>query len=155
GSQANTSSTNVDATLLVQIDGVNTPGTNVDGLRVLGNDVLIRGLMVTRFSGSGIHVIAATNVVVTENFLGTDNAGMTAQSTTAKKRAFIAGANPERLGNGIGLRVDGGHNFSTVPLLAEIYGNLLVGNSMQGAFFDHSAATLFVWNYLNANGGLD
>jgi hypothetical protein len=144
GSQSNTSSTNVNATPLVRIDGANIDGTNIDGVRITGNDVLVRGLIVTSFTGSGVHVINATNVVVTENFLGTDQAPV------------LTEINPNHsLGNGIGLLVEGGQNFSTAPLLPDVFGNLIVGNLAQGAVFDKTLAAQFVWSYLYANGGLD
>src|SRR5207249_2794427 len=96
-----------------------------------------------------------TNVVVTENFLGTDAASVTAQSLS-KKKLVARDIDPALLlGNKIGLRVDRGQNFSTAPLLAEIYGNLIAENKAHGAVFNDSLGPVLEWAYIYDNGGLD
>jgi hypothetical protein len=151
----NTSSTNINASLFVRIDGQALGGTNFDGLRVTGNNATVRGLIVTRFSGAGIHALNTTNVVVTENFLGTDNAGIIAQAARNKKAPIAAGELDQLLGNHTGLRVDAGKSFSTLPLSGLGYGNLIAGNLHRGAVFNGTVGDLFTWNYVYANGSPD
>ena len=52
-----------------------TGGAAADGLRVTGNDAVVRGLVVNSFSGDGIRIEAASGVRVECNFVGTDATG--------------------------------------------------------------------------------
>jgi trimeric autotransporter adhesin len=69
GAQVDTSSSDVNAVLLVRLDGGNA-GAGADGLRITGNGCLVRGIIITRFSGSGIRVINGENVVINESIIG-------------------------------------------------------------------------------------
>lgn len=58
-------------TLRIEVAG----GAAVDGLRITGNDAVVRGLVVNSFAGDGIRIEGASGVRVECNFIGTDASG--------------------------------------------------------------------------------
>ena len=58
-------------TLWIEIAGGGAP----DGLRITGNDAVVRGLVVNSFSGDGIRIEGASGVRVECNFVGADATG--------------------------------------------------------------------------------
>ena len=150
GAQPNTSTNSVNAVILVRIDGAALGGTNQDGIRITGNDVLVRGLTVTRFSGAGVAVINANDVTVTECFLGVVDPSITTQTPTSpavaskKSNGAADELDPYEIykvfGNRYGLKVYGGQHFSTLPLVVGPVGLLIAGNTEQGALITHASA---------------
>src|SRR5262249_37111481 len=60
---------------LIEIDG-SSAGTNVFGLRLMGDSITVRGLVINRFStGYGIEVGGTGHHVIAGNFIGTDLTG--------------------------------------------------------------------------------
>ena len=67
-------------TPIIELNGVNV-GDN--GLSVLGGNSTIQGLVINRFRGNGIFLLAAGGNVVRGNFLGTDRSGTVARGNTS------------------------------------------------------------------------
>jgi hypothetical protein len=59
---------------MIEIEGSGAPG-GTDGLTVSGSDVTVRGFVINRFPGDGVHVVGASGVRIECNFVGTDAAG--------------------------------------------------------------------------------
>ncbi|HUS36076.1 MAG TPA: right-handed parallel beta-helix repeat-containing protein [Verrucomicrobiae bacterium] len=106
GAQVNTSAADINATLLIRLEGANA-GAGADGLRVTGAGSLVRGLIITRFSGAGIHVINANNVIIDENIIGGTDASPASASALENKKAGVA-ADVFLSGNGGGILIQGG-----------------------------------------------
>jgi hypothetical protein len=119
GTSANTQATGNNAVLKIVLDGVNA-GTGVDGLRILGDDALVRGLVIQRFDRHGIVVVGNDNVIE-GCFVGTNAAGALAR------------------GNGEnGIVVVGSSNF--LGGAAPAARNLISGNVESGILFQGSSA---------------
>ncbi|HXJ64287.1 MAG TPA: hypothetical protein VNN79_11080, partial [Actinomycetota bacterium] len=73
GASANTLATGDDAVLKVQLNGTNA-GTDAVGLQVDADDSVIKGLVINRFSGTGV-VIGGSNSRLVGSFVGTNPAG--------------------------------------------------------------------------------
>ncbi len=89
GASANTKAVGNDAVLKIVLDGVNA-GAGSAGLDVRANSSTIRGLVIQRFDGPGI-LLVATGGIVRGNFIGTNTAG-----TVARPNCFgvmVTGAN--------------------------------------------------------------
>lgn len=64
---------------IIEIDGTNA-GANTSGLRLIGDSVTLRGLVVNRYStGYGIEVGGTGHHLIAGNFIGTDISGTVAQ----------------------------------------------------------------------------
>lgn len=74
GSSANTMTTADNAVLLIELNGMNA-GANANGLHFIGGSSSVSGLIINRFSRSGIFLTGDSNVI-TGNFIGTDATGM-------------------------------------------------------------------------------
>ncbi len=74
GASPNTLSTGFDANVLIRLDGAGA-GSGADGLRFAGGGSVVRGLMITRFSGDGIEFTGSSNNVVEGCVIGIDSAG--------------------------------------------------------------------------------
>lgn len=71
-----TSNTLADAfngNLLIRLDGVSA-GTGADGLALAASNSMVRGLVIVRFNGDGIHITSAGNTVF-GNIIGLDTSG--------------------------------------------------------------------------------
>ena len=129
GSQASSGTESLNAVLRIQFDGVNA-GNGVDGLFITAPDCVVRGLIITRFSGAGLHLRNADRIVVTDCFLGS-NGSAAAPARAAARPALqreASGAElqaPPSLGNGIGLFAEGGTTLGFDHLL-------LSGNTTEG-----------------------
>jgi len=107
-------------TLLIEIAGDATPA-DTDGLRVQGDDVLVRGLVIHSFPGDGIAVANASGVRIECNFIGTDASGT------------------QDFGNlGAGVRVVA----STSSVIGD--GNLISANAVAGVWIDETSSNLIV-----------
>ncbi len=67
-----------NASLRIVLDG-SAAGGGANGLSIGGTAVLIRGLVIQRFSGNGIMVGAFANGTIQGNYLGTDHTGTIAE----------------------------------------------------------------------------
>jgi hypothetical protein len=81
GSKKNSLTKGTDAMLLIELDGTNAGTGAVDGLTIDATNVVVRGLVINRFSFNGIQTLRpiffrdATNVKIEGNFIGTDASG--------------------------------------------------------------------------------
>lgn len=105
----------LNGTLTIEIDGSGA-GLFSNGLRINSSNVTVKGLVINRFSDSGIQIDTAfggSNVLIQGNYLGTDTVGS-------------AG-----LSNNDGVSIDGGATFSVGGTNAAER-NLLSGNLRRG-----------------------
>lgn len=113
GARPNSKAVGNDAILLIQLAG-NFAGNSANGVRIgeTASNCVIRGLVVTRFSASGIRIDGNSNKVE-GNFIGTDSTGTV------------------DLGNGVlgGVHVTAG-DFNTIGGNSPDDRNLISGNSV-------------------------
>ena len=74
GATPNSADTGSNAILMVELDG-SMAGQNSRGILVTGGESVIKGLIINRFSGPGIHLVNAGTNIVQGNFIGTDLSG--------------------------------------------------------------------------------
>jgi len=74
GSSSNSLSVGNNAVWLVRLDGVSA-GAGVDGLKLLASGNVVRGLLLTRFTGDGIEATNGGNNVIVGNCIGLDENG--------------------------------------------------------------------------------
>ncbi len=117
GWKANDLSTGDDAVLPIVLDGTRA-GASVDGLTIAGGNSTIRGLVFSNFSGNGITLSSASNLVAGDE-VGTDATGETA---AGNGRGIFVTAAPD---NTIGGTVASDRNL--------ISGNQTVGLGLDGA----------------------
>lgn len=105
GTSVNTLANADNAVLLIQLDGsnVSTPSSNGLTLNLGSNSSVVRGLVITRFTRSGI-LINDNSTRITGNFIGTDASGMIAMGNSDVTFDGSAGI---RINNGV-LNVIGG-----------------------------------------------
>jgi CSLREA domain-containing protein len=125
GSSTNTLPQGTNAQPKIELSGTNA-GTNTNGLQFdsfLGtrkaSGSVVRGLVVNRFSGSGIVVRDVDNTRIEGNFVGTDPSG------TLDRGNGFAGV---EIVNGATFNTVGGINASTSPAVR----NLISGNDGNG-----------------------
>ena len=120
-------------TLRIEIAGDAAPG-GIDGLRIGGNDVLVRGLAINSFSGDAIHVANASGVHIECNFIGTDATGALDYGNA-----------------GVGVRLVG----STLAVIgggAVSQRNLISANAVAGVLIDDtSSANSVMGNYIGTD----
>jgi CSLREA domain-containing protein len=128
GSVVNTSAVGTNAQPLIELDGSEAGSPSVPGLLIYGDNVTVKGLVINRFSGSGIIVEDTfgsehdgVGVQVQGNFIGTDASGT------------------QDLGNGFDGVVVSGAFADTVggPQLKDR--NLFSGNGRDGVVVENSA----------------
>src|ERR671917_362983 len=73
GAEPNTRPVGNDAQLLIELDGVNA-GAAATGLRIVADDVTVRGFVIQRFGDAGVSINGDVNKVE-GNFIGTDPTG--------------------------------------------------------------------------------
>jgi hypothetical protein len=118
GSSVNTLTKGTNAVLMIQLDGNNAAG---NGLEIVADDVVVRGLAIGRFNFNGIEVDnvegvgAPSGVRIQGNFIGTDASG-----TVARPNRF----------NGLNLRESGGNNVIGGTSFSQR--NLISGNGANG-----------------------
>src|SRR5205085_993877 len=116
--------------LLIELNGSNAGTCCVNGLTISAGGSTLRGLVVDRFSGSGIYITTDNNIVA-GNFIGSDAAGSSAR------------------GNNGGLAVGGQHNRIGGAQPADR--NLISGNQGPGISIDLAASTQVLGNYIGTN----
>ncbi|HEX8187619.1 MAG TPA: carboxypeptidase regulatory-like domain-containing protein [Pyrinomonadaceae bacterium] len=123
GAAFNSLGTGNNAVLLVELDG-SAAGAGADGLRITGNTVSVRGLVINRFAGHGILVTGGAEAGVRGCFIGTDAAGA---------------ADLGNAGHGVAL-IDSNSNLVGGATAAE--SNVISGNGGDGVHLGDSAALL-------------
>jgi CSLREA domain-containing protein len=128
-----TQSCSPDSTPCIELDGTNA-GAGADGLKITGGNSTVRGLVINRFSGYGIHLVTAGNNVIEGNYIGTDVAGAVA------------------LGNGTGVCIDGAPN-NTVGGTAAGARNVISGTNGYGILIslDTASGNQVLGNYIGTN----
>lgn len=131
---------------LIELDGSSTVG--VDGILITAGNSTIRGLVINRFDGDGIHVSGAGGNVIQGNHIGTNFSGTTAlpnggdgiEITTANNT--IGGASP------------GAHNVISGNSQNGIWINGIgaTGNTIQGNYIGTDASGSLVLG--NASAGI-
>jgi CSLREA domain-containing protein len=110
------------STPMIQIDG-SLAGAGANGIRISAGSSTVRGLIINRFSGSGIRLDGSGNNVILGNFIGTDASGSL------------------DLGNGYaGIEINGSPNNLIGGASAEAR-NLISGNEQYGIYIYGSASS--------------
>ncbi|EMI18983.1 Pentaxin, partial [Rhodopirellula maiorica SM1] len=119
GSSVNSASAGSNAVLQIELNGTDAGGS---GIRLIaGSDgSTIRGLVINRFSGSGIEINNSDNNTITGNFIGTDVSGSSGQ------------------GNIYGVNITNGANNNTIGGSAIGDRNVFSGNSTAGVYISSS-----------------
>ena len=123
-------------TPLVELNG-SSAGAGATGLTLQGNNITIRGFVINRFAGGGIHVLGANNLIA-GNFIGTNSAGSAA------------------LGNGVnGIAVQGAPNTIGGNTAADR--NIVSGNGDRGILVSNAlvAGNVIKGNYIGTNAAGD
>jgi CSLREA domain-containing protein len=146
GSKKNTQPTGgLDSVILVELSGINA-GESASGLTISAPNVVVRGLAINRFSGSGIFIISGTGSRIEGNFIGTDPSGTLGRSnadsvdlegvggkhiiggTTPAARNLISGNN----GSAVELEDKGGNKVQGNLLGVQRDGTSLLANVLSG-----------------------
>jgi len=100
GASANALAKGTNANLLIELDGSNV-GSSADGLLIGGSNVVVRGLVINRFSDNGIEIgSSAPGIKIEGNFVGTDAAGQADLGSaddgvqTASNNTIVGGSAP-------------------------------------------------------------
>ncbi len=126
----------INAVLKIELDGVSLPG-GAHGLTIAGEGSTVRGLVINRSGGDGIHLVGGGNNVIEGNFLGTNATGSFARAnsgsglrTINSKNNLIGGSTPAAR------NVISGGNFHGVDL----GGSASTGNRIEGNLIGLNAA---------------
>jgi CSLREA domain-containing protein len=120
---------------LIEIDGSGAGAGAIDGLRLEGGGSTVKGLVINRFSGNGIRIVAPGGNYIYSNYIGTDITGKIARPNQA---------------NGILSDGDGNHiggdtsPYQGSPALG--YGNVVSGNLGSGVVINSGGK-----NYIQGN----
>jgi len=114
-----------NAKLLIELNGASA-GSSGNGLRINASDVVVEGLVINRFIGTGIFIFGdGSDAVIGGNFLGTDASGTSDLGNGTGVTAFGGGANI------IGGREAAAHNL----ISGNVHGLTIAsntGNTIQG-----------------------
>ena len=118
---------------IIEVNGLNAP--SADGLIVTAPGTTIRGLVINRFSGSGISIsMNASNAIVERNFIGTSITG-NAGAGNSNNGVVVDGALNARIGG-----------------TAAAASNLISDNSEAGvAIINNTFASLVQGNFIGTN----
>ena len=135
GASPNTLATGSDAVLLIELNGASA-GAGANGLTIAsaGGGTTVRGLVINRFTGSGININGSSGNVVAGNFIGTNAAGTAALANNFG--IIIAGGAPNNRvgtnGDGIGdaaeRNIISGNSTGIIIDSAGTSGNVVAGN---------------------------
>ena len=119
---------------LIQLNGGNL-GTLVKGLTFGGGSdgSTVRGLIINRFTGSGIEISGASNLTVQGNWIGLDSTGTAASANAV---------------NGIYAWSGSGHQIGGTTAAQR---NVISGNTRQGIYFDAVNSSTISGNYIGTN----
>ena len=112
GAHSNTLSSGNNAVILIELNGAQAPG---DGLVITGGTTIVRGLIINRFSGSGINCSGLGSDFIQGNFIGTDATGTNAV-----------------VGNGTGITIGTGATFTIIGGTGPAFRNVISGNPVAG-----------------------
>jgi hypothetical protein len=116
---------------LVELNGANAG--SADGLRC-NAPVTIKGLVINRFAGSGIHLDGgSTGSVIAGNYIGTDATGSIAR------------------GNIRGITIDNDSSLNTIGGTAATERNIVSSNTFEGIFIQQGVQTLIQGNYIGTD----
>ncbi len=120
GASQNTLTKGTNAVLMIELDGTNAEGIGAteNGLEIIdAGQVVVKGLVINRFEGSGIFIHGQATHKIEGNFIGTDPSGTV------------------DLGNGRGVNLNDAQGDTLVGGAAPAARNLISGNST-GVFFE-------------------
>lgn len=128
--QPNAQCNELGQTLLIELNGQDA-GERVTGLTILGQDVVIRGLVINGFSRHGIEVLALQGGNRIEcNFIGTDVTGTVAQSN--RRSGIVLNHSPRNIiGSvlpGMGNLISGNRQDGVVIIGRDAVENTIIGN---------------------------
>ena len=132
GSSANTLAVGSDAILSVELNG-SRAGSGQSGLTLASGSSgsTIRGLIINRFSNTGIKIVSDNNIIA-GNFIGTNAAGTAA------------------LGNAYGIYILNGQ-YNTIGGTATGARNVISGNTAEGVYINSANSNTILGNYIGSN----
>lgn len=115
-------------TLRVVIDGFQA-GPDANGLRLLGDDSLVAGLVIRNFTGFGIDIQNNENTLVRCNFIGTNASGTAALPNAAGGIRVFSSVNSEIGGTLVSRRnLISGNGGAGVEVAGDSSGTEMIGN---------------------------
>jgi predicted outer membrane repeat protein len=115
---------------LIELNGA-AAGPNANGLLITTGSCMVLGLVINRFSQSGIELLDGGGTVLEGNYLGTD----------------VTGTRP--LGNGTGLLISSSNN--TIGGTAAGDGNVIAGNQGDGVVISNGTANVLQDNFIGTD----
>lgn len=82
---------------MVELDGTNA-GTNTDGIVISSGGSTVRGLVINRFDGTGVHIASGGENVLEANRIGTDTTGTIAMGNDRSGVLIDSGSSSNRIG---------------------------------------------------------
>ncbi len=82
---------------IIQLTGIDA-GASTHGLLITADDCVVRGLVINRFTGSGIFLEGSENCAIEGNFIGTDIPGTAALGNGTQGVVISNGARSNRIG---------------------------------------------------------
>ncbi len=117
---------------LIELDGAGA-GDGSNGLTINGNDVTVKGLIISGFAGYGIEVIG-NDALIESSYIGTDSTGTKA------------------MGNGeAGVAIIGGGTHNTIGGTTAGAGNVISANAGDGVDDIGANASLIAGNWIGTN----
>ncbi|MEA2736661.1 MAG: hypothetical protein QOE14_3112 [Humisphaera sp.] len=120
---------------LVTLNGA-AAGAAIDGLKITGSGVQVRGLAINRFSGSGILVLGTGSNRITNCYIGTDSAGSSASANAAHGILLQSPNNTVGGTTAADRNVISGNGSSGVF----VYTNAATGNTIRGNYIGTDAS---------------
>jgi len=134
GSSVNTAVLTDNAVILIELNGANA-GATVDGLRLVASasGSTVRGLVINRFTRTGISLFESDNNIISGNFIGTDATGLIdlGNASVGVNGEFGSNANSNLIGG-------------TTPAAR----NIISGNGGVGIEFGFAAANIIQGNFV-------
>src|SRR5262249_39693623 len=126
---------------LIMLDGTSA-GSSVDGLDITADNCTIQWLAIENFSGDGVNIASANNLIANDVISGNQGNGITISGAAANAntvQASFIGTDPSgssavpNQGDGIAIR-DGSHNLIGANTIGTSWtlGNVISGNAGDG-----------------------
>jgi uncharacterized repeat protein (TIGR01451 family) len=134
---------------IIELSGANVGGVVANGLRIAGGGSTVRGLVINRWTGTGIWLEGVGNNVIESNWIGTNLAGTSATpnagsgvTIASSNNNVIGGALPGARnvisGNGTAFNAGSGINIFGTSVNTQVLGNYIgvdaTGNNPLGNF---------------------
>ena len=121
-------------TPVIELNGAGV-GAGIDGIRLLAgsNGSSVRGLIVNRFSGTGIEISNSNNQTIQGNWIGLDASGSVAAGNGAEGIFTAFSAN------------------NLIGGLTAASRNVISGNGQQGIYFDQTSSSTISGNYIGTD----